>query len=174
LFVVSAWAVVALYMINPFISAHENHLPYPFPLLDFSWPGISGVPWKLLANVGAIALIAGCVVAIFDRLKDKEGTGASTSFDWIFVWLLLAVGVTGFLTQILRWIVAPDYHGGGLGELTPLELTAYAVYFVHLVVVFHLLVYLPYSKFAHILYRTVALVYAEHSGRNEGKVRKQV
>ena len=38
LFIVSAWAVVALYMINPFISDHANHLPYPFPLLDFSWP----------------------------------------------------------------------------------------------------------------------------------------
>jgi quinone-modifying oxidoreductase subunit QmoC len=172
LFVVSAWAVIALYMINPFISNHENHLPYPFPLLDFSWPGISGMPWKILANVGAIALIVGCLMAILDRLKEKEGGSASSSFDWIFVWLLLVVGITGFVTQVLRWIVAPDYHGGGLDGITPLEGTAYGVYFIHLVVVFHLLVYLPYSKFAHILYRTAALVYAEHSGRNGGSLEK--
>jgi quinone-modifying oxidoreductase subunit QmoC len=170
LFIVSAWAVVALYMINPFIANHEYHLPYPFPLLDFSWPGISGVPWKLAANVGAIALIVGCVMAISDRMQKRDDSSASTSFDWIFVWLLLAVGVTGFVTQVLRWIIAPDYHGAELGGMTPAEYLAYGIYFIHLVVVFHLLVYLPYSKFAHILYRTVAMVYAEHSGRNEQKV----
>ena len=164
LFLVSVWAVIALYMINPFMSA-EGHLPYPFPLLDFSWPGISGVPWKLLANFGAVALIVGCVLAIKDRRKDEKGTAASTTFDWIFVWLLLAVGVTGFVTQVLRWVIAPDYHGGGSEDLSSLAYVAYAVYFVHLVVVFDLLVYLPYSKFAHVLYRTVAMIYAEHSGR---------
>jgi len=81
------------------------------------------------------------------------------------VWLLLAVGVTGFVTQVLRWSIAPNYDPAAF-EMTGLAYVAYAIYFVHLVVVFHLLVYLPFSKFAHIVYRTVALVYAEHSGRN--------
>jgi quinone-modifying oxidoreductase subunit QmoC len=167
LFIVSAWAVVALYMINPFIEDHANHLPYPFPLLDFSWPGISGVPWKLAANLGAIALIAGCIIAIRDRKKKEEGSSASTSFDWIFIWLLLIVGITGFITQVFRWIIAPDYDPATF-QMTTLGYVAYAIYFVHLVVVFHLLVYLPFSKFAHIVYRTVALVYAEHTGRTKG------
>jgi quinone-modifying oxidoreductase subunit QmoC len=147
LFLVSAWAVLALYVINPLI---ENDLAYPFGLLN---------PWKILANVGAIVLIGGCALAIRDRIGNKEEAGASTAFDWLFVWLLLGVGVSGLLTEILRFAAEPvDVRG--------LQYTAYAVYFVHLVLVFQLLVYLPYSKFAHVLYRTVALVYAEHTGRN--------
>ena len=87
---------------------------------------------------------------------------ASTAFDWIFVGLLLSVTVTGLATEILRFAAEPAAHGAGGAGLAK---TALAVYFVHLVLVFQLLVYLPYSKFAHIVYRTVAMVYAEYSGR---------
>jgi quinone-modifying oxidoreductase subunit QmoC len=157
LFVVSAWAVVALYMINPLIPGHDNDLVYPFA----PWN-----PWKILANVGCVVLIAGCVIAIRDRKNSREEAGASTSFDWIFVWLLLGVGVTGLLTEVLRWIAEPL-------EIQALALVAYTVYFVHLVLVFDLLVYLPFSKFAHVVYRSVALVYAEHTGRSAAGVAKE-
>jgi quinone-modifying oxidoreductase subunit QmoC len=73
--------------------------------------------------------------------------------------LLLSVGITGLLTEVLRFVAEPAGVSG-------LWYAAYTVYFIHLVVVFQLLVYLPYSKFAHVLYRTVALVYAERTGRN--------
>jgi quinone-modifying oxidoreductase subunit QmoC len=154
LFIVSIWAVVALYIINPLI---ENDLHYPFGLLN---------PWKMLANLGGIVLIVGCVIAIRDRLAGKEESAESTPFDWIFAWLLLGVAVTGLLTEVLRLVAEPR-------ELTALVSAAYAVYFVHLVLVFDLLVYLPYSKFAHIVYRTVALVYGEHTGRNQEAAEKE-
>ena len=157
LFVVSLWAVVALYLINPFIENHQNHIAYPFGLLN---------PWKLLANAGGIALAVGCIVAIRNRMTRKELAGASTAFDWIFVWLLLVVAVTGLLAEGLRLVAEGPSGAGGLRHI------AYPVYFLHLVVVFGLLVYLPYSKFAHVLYRTVALAYAEHSGRNGPDVQK--
>ncbi|MHC4401777.1 MAG: quinone-interacting membrane-bound oxidoreductase complex subunit QmoC [Planctomycetota bacterium] len=154
LFVVSVWAVVALYMINPLIPGVENDLHYPFGFLN---------PWKILANLGAIVLIAGCVKAIADRMGQAKESGASTSFDWIFVWLLLGVGVTGLLTEIFRYVAEP------MGNETAIQSLAYGVYFVHLVLVFDLLIYLPYSKFAHVAYRTVALVYAEHTGRSASR-----
>jgi quinone-modifying oxidoreductase subunit QmoC len=162
LFAVSVWAVIALYVINPLVPGTENDLHYPFALWN---------PWKLLANVGAVILIAGSAKAIVDRLHRKDDGGAGTSFDWIFVWLILGVGATGLLTEILRWIAEPAGEAAGKVTFGTLCYVAYTVYFVHLVLVFQLLVYLPFSKFAHILYRTAALVYAEHSGRTREAVR---
>jgi quinone-modifying oxidoreductase subunit QmoC len=144
LYVVTIWAVLDLY-VNPYVFGLASQ--YPFGLLH---------PMKVLANVGGVLLVVGAVKAVTDRRRDVPGTPSSSAFDWIFVWLLLAVGVTGFATEVFRFTATPE---------TPLATVAYAVYFVHLVVVFQLLVYLPYSKFAHVLYRTVAMVYAEHTAR---------
>ena len=160
LFLVSVWAVIALYGINPFIEDHHDHLVYPFKQLN---------PWKILANLGAVALIAGCVIAIRERLANKDESGTSTSFDWLFVGLLLGVGISGVMTEVMRLI--GEAGTGKLAENAAYKGTAYTVYLVHLVLVVDLLVYLPYSKFAHVVYRTVALVYSEHSGR-KGDVQK--
>ncbi len=151
LFVVTIWAVIDIY-VNPLLGLKSL---YPFGLLH---------PMKILANVGCVILIVGCVKAIRDRMSNKDESAKSTSFDWIFIWLLLGVAVTGLLTEVFRFIAEPAAGS------TALQYTAFAVYFVHLVLVFDLLVYLPYSKFAHLLYRTVALVYTEYSGRNGSEV----
>jgi quinone-modifying oxidoreductase subunit QmoC len=145
LYVVTLWAVVDIYVIPAF--GIESR--YPFGLLH---------PMKLLANLGGALLVLGCVKAIADRRRRDPGSSLSTSFDWIFIWALLGVGVTGFAAEILRFSVDPVTQG-------MVRTFAYSLYFVHLVLVFQLLIYLPYSKFAHILYRVVAMAYAEHTGR---------
>jgi len=147
LFVVTVWATMDLYLMPVF----GVESLYPFGLLH---------PMKVLANVGGIILVVGTGKAILDRLNaPDDGKHRSTSFDWIFLWLLFLVGVTGFVVEIFRFTVTPETMGA-------FEYTAYAVYFVHLVLVFGLLVYLPYSKFAHMWYRTLAMTYAEHTGRH--------
>jgi quinone-modifying oxidoreductase subunit QmoC len=147
LFIVTVWATIDIYLM-PLLGVDSL---YPFDLVH---------PMKILGNVGGVLLIAGAILALRDRLADSSESGFSTSFDWTFVWLLLLVGITGFATEVFRFIVDP-------AQRTALEYAAYTFYFVHLVMVFSLLVYLPYSKFAHIFYRTVALVYAEHTGRTQ-------
>jgi quinone-modifying oxidoreductase subunit QmoC len=72
---------------------------------------------------------------------------------------VLGVGITGFAVETMRFVAEPEPTAG-------LRTVAYAMYFIHLVLVFQLLVFLPYTKFAHMLYRTVAMVYAERTGRN--------
>lgn len=148
LFATTIWAVMDLY-VNPRLLGIASM--YPFDMVH---------PIKILANVGAVILVVGCVKAIWDRTGERAGDAVSTSFDWTFVWLLLGVGVTGAVIEVFRLAVEPVGSSG-------LETTAYTIYFVHLVLVFGLLVYLPYSKFAHFVYRTAALVYAERTGRND-------
>jgi len=46
---------------------------------------------------------------------------------------------------------------------------AYPVYFIHLVFVFSLFLYLPYSKLSHIFYRAAAICFVKYSGRDTAK-----
>ncbi|MEK7838995.1 MAG: hypothetical protein AAB328_13555, partial [candidate division NC10 bacterium] len=82
----------------------------------------------------------------YRRVADGERVGKSTYSDWLFLVVLGSTTLTGFLCQILR---LADARGA-----------AYPMYVVHLVFVFVLLVYIPYSKFSHLVYRTTAMRYA--------------
>jgi quinone-modifying oxidoreductase subunit QmoC len=118
---------------------------YPLPLWD---------PLKILGNLSALAMMVGVTWIIFERMgKDKAKEGSSGK-DWNFILILYAVVVTGIITEVLRFANAPG--------------PAYPLYFIHLLTVFTLLMYFPYSRFAHMVYRTVALAYARHSGRQLG------
>ena len=108
-------------------------------------------PIKWIGNIGAIALIVGSFLAIGNRLSGGDDAGKATYFDWLFLVVVLATGISGLLTEILR-----------LGNIPSV---AYPMYFFHLVFVWFLFAYLPFSKFAHILYRTTALIYARSTGR---------
>ena len=161
LFIVTSWAVIDIYVM-PYLGVETM---YPFGLLH---------PMKILGNLGGILLIAGSSRAILNRLNaPDDGKHQSTSFDWVFVWLLMAVGITGYAVEVFRFVA--EGAAGAEAYASAYATPAYSVYFVHLVAVFGLLVYLPYSKFAHMWYRIVAMVYAEATGRTvEGQALVQV
>ena len=107
-------------------------------------------PLKIAGNAGAVLLIGGCLLAIVNRLSDPDKAGKSKYFDWFFLIIMLMVGITGTLTEVGRF-------ADGLSW-------AYWMYFIHLVFVFALLCYLPFSKFGHLLYRYFAIVHAKRTG----------
>ncbi len=106
-------------------------------------------PVKWLANISGVALIIGGVLMIKNRLSKTDQTSAYK--DWYLLGLVLGLGLTGMLTETTR--------------LAGLAGISYWTYFIHLVFVFNLFAFLPFSKLAHLVYRTVAMAYNEYSGR---------
>jgi quinone-modifying oxidoreductase subunit QmoC len=134
---VTLWVITS--GVNPIIG---DDFVYPFAFLS---------PWKILANLGGLAVLAGCLLMINDRIKNSDKASSGSYADWVLLSSLLAVLITGFATEALHYVrLEPHRH---------------IAYFVHLVFVGALLFYLPYSKLAHMLYRTVALTFVEHTGR---------
>jgi quinone-modifying oxidoreductase subunit QmoC len=103
-------------------------------------------PLKLFANLCAVVILAGVAILLAERVRDREKLVSSTYFDWIFVLTLAGVALTGILSELFR-----------LGQVARVM---YGVYFVHLVLILALFLYAPYSKFAHLLYRTAAMAFS--------------
>jgi quinone-modifying oxidoreductase subunit QmoC len=135
---VTLWVITAKH--NPII---QGSFVYPFGF----WH-----PWKMLANLGGVALLLGCLLMAGERLRDDEKIGSGAYFDWALISMLLLVVMTGFITEVLHFLrLEPHRH---------------IAYFVHLIFAFAVLMYMPYSKLAHLFYRGAAIVFAEYSGRN--------
>jgi quinone-modifying oxidoreductase subunit QmoC len=152
----------------------------PFNLFGEAWH----LPWgldhpirgffKILGNLSGIAVVAGCVIAIVQRVRGRRETGklgnwetgklgnqpqppkpdflisqlpSTTYWDWLFVSVLGGVAATGLLVQFSR--------------LVSVGAVPYVLYALHLFLVFFLLAYFPHSKFAHLIYRIVAKVHAK-------------
>ena len=126
---------------------------------DFKYPFSFFSLWKILANLGGLAILTGLLMMIWDRLYFGHLAGTSSYFDWFLVWALFLVVASGFATELLHYLrMGPHRH---------------VAYFGHLVLVFGFLIYLPYSKLAHLLYRTTAMVFAERYGRIVGEPAKK-
>lgn len=123
-------------------------------VLGIFYPSLHGPismmnPVKLLANVAAIALIFGIGVLWSNRSAAESETGATPTFyDWFLIYEIMAVGVTGL--------------GAEIGRLLGVPALAYFLYYLHLVAVLMLFLYMPYTKFAHMVYRTFAMAFEKY------------
>jgi quinone-modifying oxidoreductase subunit QmoC len=144
--VVTGWAIVYLYgheifHIEAFGPFHFGESPYPM-----------SDPVKILALLGSAAFAVGVVIILLNRLGKAGKAGIGSYFDWIFLTIVIGVGATGMLSWGLR---LADMEAG------------YFVYYLHLIFIWSLFAYAPYSKFAHLFYRTTAMVFAKYTGRDK-------
>ena len=123
-----------------FVVLYLFHIPGPYQQIN---------PVKWLANISGLALVIGSALLIKNRLSKTDQV--STYKDWYLLGLVFGLGLTGMLTEMTRL--------GNIAWLT------YFLYLLHLVFVFNLFAFLPFSKLAHFVYRTVAMTYAEYGNR---------
>jgi quinone-modifying oxidoreductase subunit QmoC len=114
-------------------------------------------PYKLLGNLSAVALVVGAGILVAARLSDGKPAGASTAFDSFFTTVVALVIATGVLVELARLLVP------GVPPAACVLL-----YVLHLGVVTTLFLTFPYSKFAHMLYRTLAMVHEQAASEGDG------
>ncbi|MGB8478726.1 MAG: 4Fe-4S dicluster domain-containing protein [Acidobacteriaceae bacterium] len=110
--------------------------------------GSSVPPWypmRILGTLGGLVCLYGLSVAITHRISAKETPYDKSSFsDWFFLLLLAATVLTGLLTGIIVYMPHPTVFG-------------YMIFLSHIVLAMDLLIMMPLTKFAHVVYRTLAL-----------------
>ena len=145
--ITTAWAVLYLYGYE--IMHAMGKTPYPWLLGPSPYPLTDPVKW--LGNISALGLLVGITLVINNRKKNIEKAGKGGYYDWLFIYIVFAVMATGILSELTR--------------LANIAVLAYIVYFAHLIVVFFLFAYAPFSKMAHMVYRATAMVFAKQAGR---------
>lgn len=145
------WAFIGLLIVTTYgfirkdlIGIFNPAMHGPIPMWD---------PIKILANVSAVAMIYGIFLLWGKRANDEAVSGGKGNFyDWFLIYLIAGVGVTGLLSELLRL--------AGIGSI------AYLMYYFHLVSVMMLFLYMPYTKFAHLVYRTFAMAFERYRESN--------
>jgi quinone-modifying oxidoreductase subunit QmoC len=124
-----------------FVALYVFKSPGPYSQLN---------PVKWIANIGGVALLIGVSLMIKNRLAKKDDQPTFYK-DWYILGLIFVLAASGLLAEVIR--------------LAGIASVSYFFYYVHLIAILNLFLFLPFSKMAHIVYRLVAMTYAEYSGR---------
>jgi nitrate reductase gamma subunit len=102
-------------------------------------------PVRLLGTLAGAALIYGTTVLVVRRLRKSDRSSLhSTTSDWTFLGMLWVTGITGFVLELALYLPQAPAWG-------------YPMFLLHVGVAMALVLLVPFGKFAHVLYRPVAL-----------------
>jgi heterodisulfide reductase subunit C len=112
--------------------------------VDFKWVPLPRWVSLVIGSASGVAALLGLSYYIYLRFDGKSDYSKySHRSDWSFIVLLALSIVSGYVMLAFRFMHMP--------------LAAYWAFAFHLVVVFNFLVSLPFTKFAHVVYRPIAL-----------------
>ena len=114
---------------------------YPLPFLN---------PFKIAGNVASLMIYCGLGIMVYHRVFNRNVFGKSSYTDWLLLTAIGLLTLSGTLVEMARF-----------GNWS----FAYHLYFFHLVAVWFVIMYLPFTKLGHVFYRTTALLYARSIGR---------
>jgi ferredoxin len=142
------WFVHASTMWGFFVLFAATILDYGLELIGIKPTGTWVPLWypvRLLGTVAGMFLVYGTTLAILNRLrKVDESTSQSSVSDWALLVLLWLTGVSGFALEIAVY-------------LPHAEIWAYWTLLGHIAGAVELILLAPFTKFAHVLYRTMAV-----------------
>ena len=103
-------------------------------------------PTRLLGTIAGLMLLYGIILAFFFRLKKQDSSREHSRFsDWFLLFLLFGLAVSGFILEILVYFSLDN------------EQFAFWTFIVHVVFAVEMIIFAPFSKLAHLMYRTYAL-----------------
>lgn len=104
-------------------------------------------PVRLLGTLAGLSLMYGVTMLFLRRLqRTRAEIEVSTYSDWAFLVMLWLIGLSGFLIEIGLYLPGQQIWG-------------YWVFLVHVAIAMELVLFLPFTKFAHVMYRPVALFF---------------
>jgi ferredoxin len=116
-----------------------------FLLKPIGSPVPAWYPMRILGAVGGLVCLYGLAIVLLRRAKGTETPYAKSSFsDWLFPVLVAVTVLTGLGTEVAVYL--------------PIGTVSHIIFFVHVVLAMDLVALLPLTKFAHVLYRSVALI----------------
>jgi ferredoxin len=106
-------------------------------------------PTRLLGTLTGVLVIFGTLLALASRItKAEKYSSHSLLSDWLFLWLLLLGTLTGFIVELALYLPRGAVWG-------------YVIFLIHVVLGMEIVLLFPFTKFAHAVYRPIALFVQE-------------